>query len=300
MAALSIVVLLPLLLTLGLAVAIAVGLALTARPDQTLASEVAAARRHAVITSGLALLTLLVTPLLAVPVLRLASTGTAGALLTACLPLAASAASLLVLAAGEATWPRPTGVTRTALLQPRSVRDLARGPWAWAAAGATAALVVALVACGLGAYGSPGWTVARTHDGGVETRGPFPGWAFGVPQLCTLAVVVALAGLVLRTTTRRASVVSADLETDRLLRRASAARAFKALLVGVLSTLGADLAVAGQALAGLHREALPHVAWTAVTLLGAGCLLAALVTLLVPAPRLPRPAPAAPQHPVPA
>ena len=97
-----------------------------------------------------------------------------------------------------------------------------------------------LVAAGLLADGS-GDTVTRTRADGGASAGPFPGWAYGLPQLVTLAVCVLLCALTVRAAARRAAVVTADLETDLVLRRASAARGPAALVAGALLTLGPDL-----------------------------------------------------------
>ena len=119
-----------------------------------------------------------------------------------------------------------------------------------------------------------------------RAAGPFPGWAYGVPQLVVLAAVVGLLLLVLRATTHRATVVTADLETDHLLRRASAARAFRTATFGILVTAGADLFFGGSAARNVHDGAAGAVA-LGVMLLGLGCLLAALVVCWCPPPGCP-------------
>jgi hypothetical protein len=126
-----------------------------------------------------------------------------------------------------------------------------------------------------------------------RAAGPFPGWAYGVPQLVVLAVVLGLLLLVLRAATQRATVVTADLETDQLLRRASAARAYRTATFGILATTGADLFFGAAAAHNIHEGAAGVVAFGTMGL-GLCALFAALVVVLVPAPRLPRaPAPAA-------
>ncbi|MGZ4745200.1 MAG: hypothetical protein ACXVYS_18485 [Oryzihumus sp.] len=287
---------LALLVLVGLVVAIV--LAATARPDTTLSSEVASARRHAVAVSALAVAVLLATPLAALPALRATTTAGEAGTWYATVPLIAASTALLVLLVGELTWPRPSGSTRTALLHARSARDLVTGRWAQLAAGATGPLVLFLLVAGLVA--DPGGKVLlREHVGGTASHGPFPGFGYGVPQLVALALALVLVALVLRATHRRAAVVAADLDTDRLLRRASAARAFKLLLIGVLLTLAPDLAFAGSAVADLYDHGPVHALGIVLAVLGPLLGLAGLAALLVPAPRLPR-TPVAHTQPTPA
>ena len=272
----------PLLLGVLIGLAVLVGLAVSARPDHTLSRELVVARRHGVTTSAVALV---------VQVLALVLAPFA---LTAVLPLAGSALALLILLAGELTWPRPRGTTRTAVIRDRSVGSVLPTGWATTAAAAGGLLVVTLLVGGwLGNSSSSDAAIATTRvdpDGGLVERaaGPFPGWTYGVPQLLVLAVVVALLLLVLRATTDRATVVTADVATDQLLRRASAARAFRTATFGAMITTGADLFFGASAARHVHDGAAGAVA-LGVMLLGVGCLLAALAVVLVPAPRLPRP-----------
>jgi hypothetical protein len=278
--------LVPLVLVVPIALAILVGLAVSARPDHTLSRELVLARRHGVTTS-------VVAALLQGVGLALVLVGLGDARLSGVLPLAGSALALLALLVGELTWPRPRGTTRTAVIRDRSVRSLLRGGWT-RAAGAAATLLVATLLVGgwLGNSSSSDASIAVTQtlsDGSLVERasGPFPGWAYGVPQLVALGIVVALVLLVLRATTHRATVVTADLETDHLLRRASAARALRTATFGILVTAGADLFFGGSAAHHVHGGAAGAAA-VGVMVLGLGCLLASLVVVLVPAPRLPR------------
>jgi hypothetical protein len=293
-------VLVPLLLVVPAALAVMVGLAVSARPDHTLSRELATARRHGVTTSviaallqGLGLLLALVSPSLGLTVVGLDE-----ARLTAVMPLFGSVLALVALLVGELTWPRPRGTTRTAVIRDRSVGSLLSGGWAATTGVAVTLLVLTLLVGGwLGNSSSSDEAIATVDvqaDGGMMERaaGPFPGWAYGVPQLVVLAVVGVLLLLVLRAATHRATVVTADLETDHLLRRASAARAFRTVTFGILVTAGADLFFGGSAAHNVHDGAADAVA-LGVMVLGLGCAVAALVVVLVPAPRLPRTAPEA-------
>ncbi|MGZ8741295.1 MAG: hypothetical protein ACXWXO_00070 [Nocardioides sp.] len=278
-------ILIPLLLIVSAALAVIVGLAVSARPDHTLSRELVSARRHGVTTALVAV---------ALQGLGLAlAPASFSPNLPAVMPLVGSALALLALLVGELTWPRPRGTTRTAVIRDRSVGSLLRGGWARTAGVAAALLVFTLVVGGLlGNSSSSDAAIATVDvqpDGSMVERasGPFPGWAYGVPQLVVLVAVVGLLLLALRATTDRATVVTADLETDHLLRRASAARAFRTATFGILVTAGADLFFGGSAARNVH-DGVAGVVALGVMLLGLGCLLAALVIVLVPAPRLPR------------
>lgn len=283
-------VLLVLFVVLG--VTVAVVLALSSRPDSTLTSEVASARRHAMTTSGLSLALMLVTPLLLVLALvTMTFLGTSfafapAARVVACAPLLGSLAGLLVLLLGELNWPRPTGASRTALLHDRSARSLLTRGWPLWAAAVTLLTAGAVVTAGVLADEN-GATVTHVRPDGADTAGPFPGWMYGVPQLVTLAACVLVAVLVVRAAARRSAVVTADVETDQLLRRASVARACRALVAGALLTLGPDLVVAGSALHRAFGDSAVHGLATATLATGLLVGLLGFVALLVPVPRLP-------------
>jgi len=284
----SLLLLLPLLLVVPLGLVVVVLVAASARPDHTLSRELVSARRHGVTTSVVAVLlqglALALTPF---------SPGIDDARVAAVLPLTGSAMALVALLVGELTWPRPRGATRTALIHDRSVAMLLRGRWATTALVAGGLLLGTLLVGGwLGQSSSSDAAIARSvvqADGSItETaHGPFPGWAYGAPQLVAGAAVAALLLLVLRAATNRATVVTADLDTDLLLRRASAARAFRAAAFGALVTAGADLVVGGGAARNV-ASGLGDAAALSAVLLGVGCIVAALVVVLVPAHRLPR------------
>ena len=131
----GLVLVVPLFLLLAGGVVVMVMLALTHRPDAALSAELASARRHGVVTSGVATAMLVLGPLLVwVATSSLLPLGP----LLGVLPLAGAATALLVLLTGELTWPRPRGTTRTAVVRDRSAGDLLRGGWARVTAAATA------------------------------------------------------------------------------------------------------------------------------------------------------------------
>jgi len=271
-------------------VAVVVGTVLvtSSRPDVSLSSEVAGARRHAVTTGALSTLVAVATPFFV-----LAAFGASYALRlsfglpfrpVACAPLAGAFVGLVVLLVGELTWPRPTGASRTALLQDRSMRTLLDSGWVRLTVVAVAVATVALV---IGGLVGDGQSITHVRPGGATSAGPFPGWGFAAPQLVMLALCLGLAVACVGATSRRSAVVRADAETDDLLRRASVARVGRLVLASALVTLGADLFFGGLAAQSAYPEGGWHTVAASVTLAGPLLLLLGLVALALPAPRLP-------------
>ena len=164
-----------------LAVVVGVVLVTTARSEATLTSEVAAARRHAVTTSAVAALLMLGTPVLLGLFLGATAVVGLGALplmtsarALAVTPLLGALAGLCALLVGELTWPRPTGSSRTALLQDRSLRTLLEGAWVRTAAVTTVLTAAALVTAGVLADGS-GQAIRHTPTRRRRDRRPVPG-----------------------------------------------------------------------------------------------------------------------------
>lgn len=281
----SLLFLVPLVLMLFGAMVVVIVVLVLARSTGPLAAEVEAARRHGVITSGVALAVMVAVPVV-LALLVVFGFGRVEQIL-AVMPLVSSAAALGALLVGELTWPRPSGATRSAVLADRSVRVLMTGGWARVTAASATLLVATILVGGLLAEAT-GRTVANEVETsrGVEqfTAGPFPGWHYGLPQAVSMLVVLGLLALVLRAADRRAAVVRADLETDRLLRRASAARAYRTAVLGLLLTAGGDLLLGGMA---AHRvyEGPAELAATAAAVAGLAVAGAAIAALFVPAPR---------------
>ncbi|RYU08773.1 hypothetical protein [Nocardioides iriomotensis] len=285
----------PLFGLLLVGVVVLVVLAATHSPDAALPHEVASARRHGVVVSVVATTVLLLGAVVLTGMTARSLQGTP--VLAAAVPLLAAAGALVVLLVGELTWPRPKGATRTAVLSDRRVRDLARGGWAVTALLVSGGLALVVVVGAVLADGS-GRTITTTSVGNrvSATAGPFPGVVYGGPQLAALVIAVALVALVLWAATNRAAVVTADPATDALLRRSSAARAFRILTFAVLLTLAADLFYGGSAAQRVHDGAFASAVAVAATLAGLLCGVLSLVALLFPVPRLTRSA--LPQHPV--
>ncbi|MGA8993731.1 MAG: hypothetical protein WB441_05450, partial [Nocardioidaceae bacterium] len=158
--------------------------------------------------------------------------------------------------------------------------------WPRAAAAAAALLAALLVVAGVVADDT-GASITHEWPLGANSAGPFPGWFYGAGQLSCLVAVAALAAVTLRAVLHRSTVVSADVATDELLRRASVARVSRLVVAGCLVTLGADLLIGGLAVGNAFRDTWGHGVGTAMVVLGPLTLLAGLVSLLVPVPRLP-------------
>jgi hypothetical protein len=85
----------------------------------------------------------------------------------------------------------------------------------------------------------------------------------------------------------RPAVVAADPHTDEVLRRASAFRAVKVALSGSLVLVGGLMLIGGMS--GLNVEppgAWPIVAWLSIAG-GVAAVIAAAVTIVLPAPQIP-------------
>ena len=215
-----------------------------------------------------------------------------GGYLIGVLPLLGAIGAQAVLLVGERTWPRPRGTTRTALVRPRSVGMFLRGGWAGLTAGAVAALAVVIAGgryLGRNDDGHSLSTVGHAPDGSMtgQTASPFPGWDYGLPQTVSLLVARGAARARPPGHTRRPAVVTADEPTDLLLRRASAARAYRVTSFAALLTLAGDLFFAGTSMQRIYTDG-GDLAGKLAVLAALAAALGALAVLLVPAPRMPR------------
>jgi hypothetical protein len=266
--------------------AVVVGAARGARPQNTPAATLVAARRHENLTSALALAGGLVVAVLLLTADGTALPGPPGGL-TAVSLLGAALAALLVHAGGELTWPRPAGAVRHASLRRRTMRAIGgRRAALLAATAALAALAIALFGLTADATGrAVPHPVTSDAAGGYVTgaSGPYPGWAYGLPLLAALAVVLAVCAAVLRLVVRRPAVAGTRQEDDLALRRTSARRILGAVQLFVGGTLAAVLLVAAAA---LGNAGWPVAAWGAgglSVLVGIASLVVA-GTALVPPP----------------
>jgi hypothetical protein len=295
----GLVIVVPLLLLLAVGTVVLVALAATRRPDVSLTSEVAAARRHGLVTSVLAIAFVVLAPAVLWPVLsQLVPDG----FLLGTLPLIGAIGAQSVLLVGELTWPRPRGAVRTALVGPRSPGLFLRGGWATLTASSVVALAAVIATGGYLGRNDDGHslhTVDYAPDGSMTERGasPFPGWDYGFPQTVALLVLLVSLALVLRAITARPAVVTADAATDLLLRRASAARTYRVTSVAVLLTVAGDLFFAGTTMQNIYTDG-GDLAGKLAVLAALTAGLGAMAVLLVPAPRLSR-QPAPPAVPVP-
>ncbi len=265
-------------------------LSLTARPDHTLSSEVASARRHGLVTSVLAAVTFVAAVAFLILLAGRPDDGHVRPtpLWLGAIPLIGAVVALGVLAIGELTWPRPRGVQRQANLDPRSVQTLL--PRAWGRVLAVLSIsTVAVIMVGWWAADPSGHALTYSDGQGFgASTGPFPGADYGLPQLVALGVaLVALYG-VLRLVVLRPAVVRSDVPTDNRLRSASAVRAVRVVVSALALTAAGDLFFGGSAGVRLYDPGWQQTLAFGAMLLGAALGLAGTLLVLTPAPRLPR------------
>ncbi|GAB3162819.1 hypothetical protein GCM10027059_16130 [Myceligenerans halotolerans] len=238
------------------------------------------ARRHELLIAAASALAAVVCAgvVLSLPVARTGGYGPVAAVpgfFQALGPFAAVVVFCAVRAVGELTWPRPSGAVRTAPLVRRTVWSLGGARLRWLLATALV-LVVALVLFGLVA-GEDGRRFDHPPvvwpDGGVSgsSRGPFPGWPYGVPLLSGLVVALLATVATLRLIARRSPLARVPAEHDAAVRGTSAARLLGGVQIFVGGTLGITLWIAGSAFG--HRGALPDGAAAAAWLSGVGVAL---------------------------
>lgn len=289
-----------LLLVVGAALFLAFGmvvlvvLAVTARPGHTLPTEVASARRHALVTSVVAQVSFVLTLVFLVAFAGRPHDGAVRPtpVWLGALPLIAACVALLVLAVGELTWPRPREPQRQVTLNPRGVRDLLPPGWTLVL-GLVSGTAVTVIAAGWALSAGDGHSISHTDPSGAWSRaaGPFPGPDYGLPQLVALAAAILLGLGVLRLAVFRPAVVRSDVGTDNLLRRASAARAIRVVVAAAALTAGADLFFGGSAARRVYDGFAQGLSLAAMVA-GLGLGIAAVALVLAPAPRLSRRGPA--------
>ena len=293
----SLLLLVPAVLFATVGLVVLVALALTARPDNTLPSEVASARRHALVTSVVAGIAFVATIAFLILMATRPSQGAVRPtpVWLGALPLIGAVVAVAVLALGELTWPRPRGMQRQVNLNPRTMSDLVPRTWGriLAALGTTTLAVIGL-----------GWWFAQP-DGHSLTRAdnsvysatasPFPGADYGLPQLIALALALLLLYGVLRLVVLRPAVVRSDVATDNLLRAASAVRAVRVMVSALALTSAGNLFFAGSAGVRLYDPGWQQYVAGGAMLLGAVLGVSGIILVLAPAPRLPKADPFAPR-----
>lgn len=272
----TVLVLLPVLL-IGLLVAL-VAAPLTDRRTSTVGINeqvdlVRYARRAR--TWRLAALTVAVVACIAVPVLGLGGGDTAPAIV----PAIAGAVLVAGICLGEATFRRPMTLTRSAALQPRSVRGLLPRGWLLLTTGALATLAATLTV---------GWMTGSPDDLGragralryvcgaeTHTRTPWPGSHYAIPIAVATAVSVALAVVTCVVIARRPSPAAESAELDTSLRRWSLAAVLQSLTLAACVTLVPVLLI--MAMGARSADCAPggYGLLAVVSLIGAG--LAAVV-----------------------
>jgi hypothetical protein len=281
-------------------------LAVTARRDRELAGTVARARRHAVVSSSLAVaLGLAAAGWFASNDLRFGDDAGQAEIAQTLAPLAFGVVHTLALAVGELTWPRPRGDVRQALLVRRGPASVAPR-WLLATAGVSVLLAVASITTGFLLSAPDGRSLGYGFNEGPGFAfgqlsvmpDLFPGPVFGTPAALGLALLVVLALGALQIVATRAAVVTDDQAVERALRVASGHRVLRGASAAALVVVAGFAFYGGGAVASAAVNDLLRYAGFAA--LGGGVLtgLLALALLCVPAPRLPRPA--VPTDPTPA
>jgi hypothetical protein len=252
----------------------------TARRAAVMDEQLTRARRHQVGISMLAGAAALAT-------LPLASALSHWQGQSAVLPLLPSlmvAAACAVLWIGELTFPRPTGLVRSTVLNARGLDSVVPRGWLRLCLAMAVLDIVVFAAGALTAHGGDG--LRFEGDWGSAQATPYPGTAYVLPQLLALASATLIAWGVCRAAANRATIAS-DLEGDAVLRRASGGRVLRWLAWGMLATAAIDLTTGGSAWLDI---ALDDVAWVgAVALwLGRVLIVAAIALPFVPVARLAR------------
>lgn len=293
----SLLLLVPAVLFATVGVVVLVVLTLTARPDHTLASEVASARRHGLVTSVLAATAFVATIAFLIALASRPSDGYVR-LWQGALPLTGAVVALLVLALGELTWPRPRGLQRQVNLNPRTLSDLVPQTWTRILVGLTV-LTVAVIGFGWWAAHPYGHSLVRVHEGGlqVDSASPFPGSDYGIPQLVALGVALLSLYGVLRLVVLRPAVVRSDVATDNRLRAASAVRAIRVVVSALALTAAGNLFFGGTTGLRLHDPGWQQNLSAAAMLVGGSLGVVGVLLVLAPAPRLPKADPVVPQAP---
>lgn len=293
----SLLLLVPAVLFATVGVVVLVVLTLTARPDHTLASEVASARRHGLVTSVLAATAFVATIAFLIALASRPSDGYVR-LWQGALPLTGAVVALLVLALGELTWPRPRGLQRQVNLNPRTLSDLVPQTWTRILVGLTV-LTLSVIGFGWWAAHPYGHSLVRVHEGGlqVDSASPFPGSDYGIPQLVALGVALLSLYGVLRLVVLRPAVVRSDVATDNRLRAASAVRAIRVVVSALALTAAGNLFFGGTTGLRLHDPGWQQNLSAAAMLVGGSLGVVGVLLVLAPAPRLPKADPVVPQAP---
>lgn len=188
-------------------------------------------------------------------------------------PVSFGVVHVLVLAAGELTWPRPRGEVRRARLVRRGMLDAAPR-WLLRTTGAAAALAVVTVAAGAVLADPDGRSFTYRPDAMQATTGsPFPGLFYGRPAAIGLLLLAVVTAATLWIVANRPAVATDDERIEDALRRASAHRVLR-VATGVTLVVAGGLAL----IAGMRLHSAGTT--TGEALLGAGGIALGLLGLL--------------------
>ena len=258
------------------AVLVAGYLIATARGAADLDQQVARARRHQIGTSVLA-------GGAALAIVPVGNAVTQEAVLPV-LPSVMVATACAVLWLGEVTFPRPSGVVRSTVLNPRGLGSVIPRGWLRLCGGLAALDLVLFLAGALTA--DDGRQIGFGPGNGDGVAGPYPGLSYVVPQFLALTIAALVAWGVCRSATTRPTIAS-DLEADAVLRRASGGRVLRWLAWGLLATAAGDLLTGGSAWQDAAPDSREWIGAVA-SVLGAVLAILTLALPLVPVARLNR------------
>jgi hypothetical protein len=283
--------LLPVLVVLALAVAVGGAVVAARRAARSQETSVRSARRHGLVVAMVAPVAGIVVVVLLVGAgadVGRGFPGTVGDALVMA-PLAYAITHTLALLVGELTWPRPAGELRRARLVPRRLRDVLPQRLTRLALAGTAVLVAEL-AVGAVLANPSGREITHRVGPYTHTASPWPGWHYGRPVTFELVLLALTVAVTLRVVVNRPAVATDDERIEDALRRTSAHRVVRGAGAAVLLLAGALLGLIGTRLGSV--QAVPWLASITLDLLGDAGLLAGLVVLCLPAPRLPVEVPA--------
>jgi hypothetical protein len=252
----------------------------TARRAAVMDEQLARARRHQVGISVLAAAVALAT----MPAAAALTPWLGQSTVLPLLPSLMVAAACAVLWVGEVTFPRPSGMVRSTVLNPRGLESVLPRGWV--------RLCIGLAVFDLGLF----VLTAATADGGnaiswqdgdeVRVATPYPGLAYVVPQLLALTCAALVAWMVCRAAINRPTIAT-DLEGDAVLRRASGGRVLRWLAWGLVATAAGNLLTAGSSWQSVSPSAWDPVGAVAMAL-GVALVVVAIVLPFVPVARLAR------------
>jgi hypothetical protein len=220
-------------------------------------------------------------------------------------PALGCAAAVLTAAVAELTWPRPTGVVRTASLDPRRAH---RPAWLSRLVAVGIAATAAALAVGALTAGTDGRSFTRRAGEITATGSPYPGSSYGVMVGIAVLVLTLATWFAWARVDARPSLGPGHEALDAAVRGASMVRVLRPAAVGSLSTAAGLWLTIGATINRVTQNLRVNDARTpqapfdwvqdlgfAAIGIGVVLLLLTLAALLTGSPRFPR-EDAAPAH----